>query len=88
MCPPPPLFSQHVHPVTAVSMSPSGSYIASGDASGLVRIWACDSPDQILKLETPMLGGKVNISSSPHIHIHVREISNSQMAMLYTLALQ
>lgn len=51
--------AQHGYPVTAVAMSPSGSYVASGDASGVVRIWACDNPDQILKLETPMLGGKV-----------------------------
>lgn len=51
--------AQHGYPVTAVAMSPSGSFVASGDTSGVVRIWACDNPDQILKLDTPMLGGKV-----------------------------
>jgi WD40 repeat protein len=44
--------------VTAVSVSPSGEWIASGDERGTVRIWA-NNPEQKLKLETFALGGKV-----------------------------
>ena len=40
-------------------MAPSGCYIASGDDHGNLRIWACDTPDQIIKLETPLFAGAV-----------------------------
>jgi len=53
------LYTGHSYPVTAVEMATSGCYMASGDKSGVVRIWACDNPDQILKLETPLFGGAV-----------------------------
>ena len=53
------LYSGHSYPVTAVEMATSGCYMASGDKSGVVRIWACDNPEQILKLETPLFGGSV-----------------------------
>jgi len=54
------LYIQHSYPVSAVDVSPSGCYVASGDESGVVRVWACDNPDQILKLETSLFGGKIN----------------------------
>jgi WD40 repeat protein len=53
------LYTGHSYPVTAVEMATSGCYMASGDKSGVVRIWACDNPEQILKLETPLFGGAV-----------------------------
>ena len=53
------LYSEHGYKVTGVEMATSGCYVASGDASGVVRIWACDNPEQILKLETPVLGGPI-----------------------------
>ena len=53
------VYAGHSYPVTAVEMAPSGCYCASGDSSGVLRIWACDHPDQILKLETPLFGGKI-----------------------------
>lgn len=49
----------HSYPVTAVEMAPSGCYMASGDSTGCLRIWACDNPDQVLKLETSLFGGPV-----------------------------
>ena len=53
------LYTQHSYPVTAAAMAPSGCYIASGDDHGNLRIWACDTPDQIIKLETPLFAGAV-----------------------------
>jgi len=53
------LYKDHGYPVTAATMAPSGCYVASGDNKGTVRIWACDNPDQILKLETPLFAGQV-----------------------------
>ena len=44
-------YTGHQYPVTAVAMAPSGCYMATGDSSGCLRIWACDTPDQILKGE-------------------------------------
>ena len=52
-------YTQHLYPVTAAAMSPSGCYIASGDERGNLRIWACDTPDKILKLETPLFAGAI-----------------------------
>eukprot|EP00965_Chrysotila_dentata_P119414 3947604-Pleurochrysis_carterae.AAC.1 len=40
-------------------MAPSGCYVASGDSNGTIRVWACDTPEQILKLETPVFSGAV-----------------------------
>ena len=33
------VYSEHTKNVTAVKISPSGNYCASGDETGLVRIW-------------------------------------------------
>ena len=54
------LYTQHQYPVTAVAMAPSGCYMATGDSSGCLRIWACDTPEQILKGEYPMLAGAIS----------------------------
>ena len=53
------IYAQHSYPVTAAAMAPSGAYIASGDERGTLRVWACDTPDQILKGEFPLFAGKV-----------------------------
>ena len=53
------LYTQHSYPVTCACMAPSGCYIASGDDHGNLRVWACDTPDQILKLETPLFAGAI-----------------------------
>ena len=54
------IYTGHQYPVTAVAMAPSGCYMATGDSSGCLRIWACDTPDQILKGEYPMLAGAIS----------------------------
>ena len=73
------LYTQHTLPVTAVAVAPSGCWVASGDAGGNLRVWACDHPEQSTKLETPgdpppppppppppVIGGKIlDISWSP-----------------------
>jgi len=53
------IYTEHLYTVTSAAMSPSGCYIASGDERGNLRVWACDTPDQILKLETPLFAGPV-----------------------------
>ncbi len=53
------LYTGHSYPVTAVEMAPSGCFVASGDDKGTVLIWACDNPEQPLKLETSVFGGAV-----------------------------
>jgi WD40 repeat protein len=37
--------------------SPNGYWVASGDATGKVRIWSWDNPEHILKLEVQVVGG-------------------------------
>ena len=53
------LYTQHSYPVTCAAMAPSGCYIASGDERGNLRVWACDTPDQILKLDSPIFAGAI-----------------------------
>ncbi|KAJ3216006.1 WD repeat-containing protein 1 [Dinochytrium kinnereticum] len=50
----------HSSQATVAKYSPSGFYIASGDAQGNVRIWDATQPEQILKTETRALGGRIN----------------------------
>lgn len=54
------LYAQHAHPVTVARLSPSGYYVASGDASGRVRIWDVVNDEHILKLEVHALRGAVH----------------------------
>ena len=72
LSPPPPLLP-HInslpvlvyrghHPaatVTAVSVAPSGAYVASGDAHGHYKIWALDHPDHLTKYESTSLTGPI-----------------------------
>ncbi|KAF9349339.1 hypothetical protein BGX34_001849, partial [Mortierella sp. NVP85] len=53
-------YTQHAYNATVAKYAPSGYYIASGDERGNVRVWDTASGDQILKLETQALSGKVN----------------------------
>lgn len=45
-------YTQHTQPVNVAKFSPSGYYVASGDAAGNVRIWDCAGEDQVLKSES------------------------------------
>ncbi len=49
----------HSSVVTAATFSPSGYWVASGDASGKVRVWSWDNPEHQLKAEIHALGGAI-----------------------------
>ncbi|KAF9113242.1 WD40 repeat-like protein [Mortierella sp. AM989] len=53
-------YTQHTCNVTVAKFAPSGYYIASGDERGNVRMWDTVGDEQILKLESQAIGGKVN----------------------------
>ncbi|KAJ9128170.1 hypothetical protein QFC24_000462 [Naganishia onofrii] len=53
-------YSQHTQTATVARISPSGYYCASADVAGNVRIWDIAGSDQVLKLATRPLGGRVN----------------------------
>jgi WD40 repeat protein len=50
----------HVREATVARVSPSGSYVASGDVTGAVRIWDVAGTDQILKNEVRPIAGRIN----------------------------
>lgn len=50
----------HVQPATVAKVSPSGYFVASADASGLVRVWDLAGTEQILKNETRPIAGRIN----------------------------
>jgi len=52
-------YDEHQRAPTVARYSPSGYYIASGDASGTVRIWDTTQATHPLKIELPVLGGAV-----------------------------
>ncbi len=51
------VYRGHNAAVTVAKFSPSGFWVASGDASGKVRVWSWDNPEHVLKLETQVMGG-------------------------------
>jgi len=53
------IYDQHSHATTVARYAPSGFYIASGDVSGLVKIWDTVNAEHILKAEYKVLGGSV-----------------------------
>ncbi|KAH3707761.1 hypothetical protein DPMN_067176 [Dreissena polymorpha] len=53
------IYSEHTTSCTVAAYSPSRFYIASGDASGKVRIWDTVNPEHVLKNEFHVLGGGV-----------------------------
>lgn len=52
-------YGQHAAPVKAAKFAPTGKFVASGDASGKVRVWAFTHPENLLKYELPSIGGEV-----------------------------
>uniref|UniRef100_A0A8C4NE88 WD repeat domain 1 n=1 Tax=Eptatretus burgeri TaxID=7764 RepID=A0A8C4NE88_EPTBU len=51
------IYTEHTHPALVAKYCPSGFYIASGDATGHVRIWDTTQKEHILKYEYhPFIG--------------------------------
>lgn len=53
------VYRGHQFPVTVAKFSPNGYWVASGDASGKVRVWSWDHPEHILKIEVPVFAGEI-----------------------------
>ncbi|KAK3603031.1 hypothetical protein CHS0354_037779 [Potamilus streckersoni] len=53
------IYTEHAKPVIVAKYSPSGFYIASGDASGKIRIWDTVNKEHILKNEYQPIGGPI-----------------------------
>ncbi|KAJ7520469.1 hypothetical protein O6H91_19G007100 [Diphasiastrum complanatum] len=53
------IYSEHAYAATVARFSPNGEWIASGDVSGSLRIWA-RGPGHILKLEIRALSGRID----------------------------
>ena len=51
------LFTEHAHRTTTVRLSPDGTLAASGDSSGVVKVWALS--DRACSNTVPALGGAV-----------------------------
>ncbi|KAF2711820.1 WD40 repeat-like protein [Pleomassaria siparia CBS 279.74] len=52
-------YTQHTAQTTVARFSPSGYYVASGDASGTVRVWDC-AGEGATKGEYHIIAGKIN----------------------------
>ncbi|PWY92950.1 actin cortical patch component [Aspergillus heteromorphus CBS 117.55] len=52
-------YTEHKTQTTVARFSPSGFYVASGDASGLVRVWDCVG-EGITKGEYSIINGRIN----------------------------
>lgn len=53
------IYTEHAHTVGVAKYSPSGFYIASGDASGKIRIWDTTQKEHLLKYEYTPISGKI-----------------------------
>jgi WD40 repeat protein len=53
------VYGEHGYPVTVARFSPNGEWIASGDVSGTVRVWARNE-DRTLKFEIRALSGSID----------------------------
>lgn len=53
-------YTGHNYTTTAATFSPSGYYVASGDESGMVKVWDCSSEDLIEKGEFQVISGRIN----------------------------
>jgi WD40 repeat protein len=51
------IYRGHHYAVTALKLSPSGCYVASGDERGMLRVWAFDHEEHLCKYESPGLTG-------------------------------
>lgn len=52
-------YCEHTARVKVAKFSPTGKYVASGDATGRVRVWAFTQAEHSLKYELPSIGGEV-----------------------------
>lgn len=53
------VYRGHSAPVTAAKFNPAGTYVASGDARGKLRVWAYDHEEHLPKLEVQLLAGAI-----------------------------
>lgn len=53
------LYRGHNCPTTCAKFSPNGCWIASGDSSGIMRIWSWSDNEHLTKLETKMFTGAI-----------------------------
>lgn len=53
------VYRGHRAKVTVARFSPNGYWVASGDATGLVKVWSWDNEEHPIKFEGVMLGGGV-----------------------------
>lgn len=53
------LYDEHQHDPTVARYAPSGFYIASGDSSGVVRIWDTTQAEHMLKFELRVIAGPI-----------------------------
>ncbi|XP_062838145.1 WD repeat-containing protein 1 isoform X1 [Anolis carolinensis] len=53
------IYTEHAHQVVVAKYAPSGFYIASGDASGKLRIWDTTQQEHLLKYEYQPFAGKI-----------------------------
>ncbi|GCC26394.1 WD repeat-containing protein 1 [Chiloscyllium punctatum] len=53
------IYTEHAHQVHVAQYAPSGYYIASGDASGKIRIWDTTQKEHLLKYEYQPFAGAV-----------------------------
>ncbi|GMI28180.1 hypothetical protein TrRE_jg3737, partial [Triparma retinervis] len=54
------VYRGHNADVTTAKFSSSGNYVASGDSSGKLRVWASNTPEKGSKLEIQALGGPIS----------------------------
>ncbi|EWC46509.1 hypothetical protein DRE_04232 [Drechslerella stenobrocha 248] len=53
-------YTGHIANTTVARFAPSGYYVASGDESGMVRVWDCAGEDMNTKGEFPIINGRIN----------------------------
>lgn len=53
------VYRGHSAQVTAAKFSPAGTYVASGDSKGKLRIWAYDHEEHLPKIELQILAGPI-----------------------------
>ncbi|XP_064199929.1 WD repeat-containing protein 1 [Anguilla rostrata] len=53
------IYTEHAHQVHVAKYAPSGFYIASGDASGKIRIWDTTQKEHLLKYEYQPISGAI-----------------------------
>lgn len=53
------VYRGHSAPVTCARWNPAGTYVASGDARGRLRVWAYDHEEHLPRLDVQLLAGPV-----------------------------